>query len=75
MKDRVIDYKKLYDSNDDFHDYVQKYVRTTGKTVEKALREKIVKEVGNMYLSGNEPVNKEVYKRYLGEVEAEDAAC
>lgn len=47
----VTDYKKLFEENDDFHDYVLRYIKKNGKTIETALREKIVKEVGDYYLN------------------------
>lgn len=47
----VTDYKKLFEENNDFHDYVLRYIKKNGKTIETALREKIVKEVGDYYLN------------------------
>lgn len=42
--------KELYETNEDFHNYVKKYIRNNGKTIEQALREKLVKEVALLYL-------------------------
>lgn len=44
--------KDLYETNEDFHDYVKRYIRNNGKTIEQALREKLVKEVALLYLEG-----------------------
>lgn len=44
------DYKKFYNENDDFHDYVHRYIKKNGKSVEQALREQIVKDVALYYM-------------------------
>ena len=43
-KGTTMNLKELYDSNDDFNEYVKKYCHATGKSVEQALRVAIVKE-------------------------------
>ena len=46
-----MDVKELFETNQDFHDYVMKYIRSKGKTIEQALREKIVKDVAKYYVN------------------------
>lgn len=43
------DVKEIYDNNEAFHEYVQKHCRTTGDTIEQALRKKIIKEIAKEY--------------------------
>lgn len=49
--------KELFETNNDFHNYILKYIRTSGKTIEQALREKTVKDVAQYYISEE---NKEI---------------
>lgn len=56
--EKVTDYKKLFDENEDFHEYVLRYIKKNGKTIETALREKIVKEVGDYYINLPKPEDK-----------------
>lgn len=39
-----MDLKKLFNTNDDFKGYVERYCKQTGKTIEQALEIAIVKE-------------------------------
>lgn len=50
MKTKEIDYNELYNNNQDFHDYVEKY-RTCGHnySVQEALSVNIVQSVGEYY--------------------------
>ena len=45
-----MDVRELFETNQDFHDYVMKYIRNKGKTIEQALREKTVKDVAKYYV-------------------------
>lgn len=49
MTEKNVDIRQIYENNQDFHDYVHNYIRKNGKTVETALREKIVQEVAIYY--------------------------
>ncbi len=50
-----MDYRWLYENNADFRAYVDRYARKHGQgtcsPVENVLKEKLVHEVGNYYLS------------------------
>ncbi len=46
-----MDVRELFDTNEDFHEYVMKYIRTKGKSIEQALREQTVKDVAEYYAS------------------------
>ena len=46
-----MDLKELFDTNEDFHNYILRYIRANGKTIEQALREKTVKDVAKYYIS------------------------
>lgn len=50
-------FKKLYEENKDFRDFVDKNCRTYGVTVDQALEMCTVKEVG-MYYSENKTTHK-----------------
>lgn len=44
-----MDVKEIFDTNEDFHEYVLRYIRNNGKTIEQALRENIVKDMAEYY--------------------------
>ena len=46
-----MDVRELFDTNEDFHEYVMRYIRTKGKSIEQALREQTVKDVAEYYAS------------------------
>lgn len=48
-----MDVKEVFDTNNDFHDYVMRYIRVNGKSVEQALRENIVKDMAEYYSKEN----------------------
>lgn len=41
--------RTIFENNEDFKNYVMKYIRTSGDTIEQALRKKIIKEVAKEY--------------------------
>lgn len=50
-----MDYKKLYESNENFRTYVDKTLKSyPGLTVDDLLKHKIVQEVGDYYSERNE---------------------
>lgn len=44
--------RQLFETNEKFHDYVMRFCKTTGDTIEQALRKKIIKSVGKEYDKG-----------------------
>ena len=46
-----MDTKKLFETNEDFKNYILRYIRSSGKTIEQALREKTVRNVAQYYIS------------------------
>ena len=52
-----MDVRELFDTNEDFHEYVMKYIRTKGKSIEQALREQTVKDVAEYYASNKTQKN------------------
>ena len=67
-----INTKELYDKNDDFKKYVDKYCNTNHIFVKDALEFKMIKEVAIMYSSTPSPVN-EIH--HFVENIAEDKSC
>ena len=55
-----MDFKKLYEENKDFHDFVDKTCRTYNVTVEQALTMFTVREVGMYYAENRVPHKGEV---------------
>lgn len=45
-----MDVKEIFTTNEDFHEYVLRYIRNNGKTIEQALRENIVKDMAEYYV-------------------------
>lgn len=60
MKTKEIDFNKLYDTNSDFKEYVDKY-RTSGRdySVQEALLVNIVQSVGEYYAENPRQKNTE----------------
>ena len=48
-----MDVKDVFATNEDFHEYVLRYIRNNGKTIEQALRENIVKDMAEYYTKEN----------------------
>lgn len=67
-----IDMQEMYDKNDDFKKYVDKYCNTNHIFVKDALEFKMIKEVAIMYSSTPSPVN-EIH--HFVENIAEDKSC
>lgn len=53
------DMKQIFDNNEAFHEYVLRYCRTSGDTIEQALRKKIIKEIAKEYEPGGCNYRKE----------------
>lgn len=60
--------RKFYNSNKDFKDYVDKYCRTYGLTVDEALTHALVKEVKDYYEKRGEDKVEVWVLNFLAEV-------
>jgi hypothetical protein len=49
-----MDYKKLYEENSEFHQFVDKCANTDCKSVEETLQKVIVRNVGDYYIEKGE---------------------
>ena len=56
------DYMKLYNENKDFHDFVDRFNRTNGMSPEERVKQKLVQNVGDYYISiaGRIPPNRTI---------------
>lgn len=48
----IDDIKLLFSTNEDFHAYVIKYCRSSGDSIEQALRKKIIRDIAKEYEPG-----------------------
>lgn len=48
----AVDMHAIYENNEKFHEYIDKYLKNSGDTLEQALRKKIIKEIAKEYIEG-----------------------
>lgn len=63
--DKTLAMQDLYEKNKDFKRYVDRYCRTYGQSVEEALEQNLVQEVGKHYQEEAEAEKKENSRRCL----------